>query len=119
MDGSTLEIPLDTRLHIRNVLRYQELHSAAGYYDFQLRQSACKKALGRLCCETDYPSPPVSEPCQPLESMLHDVCEFLDDPTLEHDGHFLSATELQEKKRSRKCCGAQKRPPIYSLQTVV
>jgi hypothetical protein len=39
MDGSTL------------VLRYQELHSAAGYYDFQLRRTACKKALGRLCCE--------------------------------------------------------------------
>ena len=99
MDGSTLDIPLDTRLHIRNVLRYQELHSAAGYYAFQLRQSACKKALGRLCCETDYPSPPVFEPCQPLESMLHDVCEFLDDPTLGHDGHFLSATELQKKDR--------------------
>ena len=64
--------------------------------DFQLRRSACKKALGRLWGEIYYPSPPVFEPCQPLESMLHDVCEFLDDPTLGHDGHFLSATELQE-----------------------
>ena len=82
MDGSTLDIPLDTRLHIRNVLRYQELHSAAGYCDFQLRRTACKKAFGRLCCETHYPSPPVFKPCQPLESMLHDVCEFLDDPPL-------------------------------------
>ena len=111
MDGSTLEIPLDTRLHIRNVLRYQELHSAAGYYDFQLRRSACKKALGRLCCETDYPSPPVLEPCQPLESILHDVCEFLDDSTLGHDGHFLSATELQEKKDRENVVVLKNDPP--------
>ena len=43
--------------------------------------------------------------------MLHDVCEFLDDPTLGHDGHFLSATELQEKKDCENVVVLKNDPP--------
>ena len=43
--------------------------------------------------------------------MLHDVCESLDDPTVGHDGHFLSAIELQEKKDRENVVVLKNDPP--------
>ena len=56
LDGSKQDIPIARRLQIVNVLAYQKLHQATGYFDFQLRCTACKDSLGRLCDNTDYPT---------------------------------------------------------------
>ena len=38
LDGKPDDVPINTQLHIANVLQYQKLHSVAGHDDFQLRR---------------------------------------------------------------------------------
>ena len=85
---------------------------------FSCSEVRVRKHLGACVAKQITHHPQFSNRVSPWESMLHDVCEFLDDPTLGHDGHFLSATELQEKKIA-KMLWCSKTTPIYSLQIVV
>ena len=96
LDGHTADVPIDTRVLIVNAWKYQELHHAAGYFDFQLRRTSCIRTLGRLCCAADYPSPPDFDTCSALQLQPENVCPFLDDPISGPNGQFLSPEDVQK-----------------------
>ena len=102
LDGSAVDMPVDRRLHIRCVLRYQQLHSCAGHFDFQLRRTACKDVLGHLCTAQYYPSAPTFATCNNLAVSCEDICPFLDDPIVGINGQFLSSAEVEQKKATEK-----------------
>ena len=51
-----------------------------------------------------------------MQDVLHDVCEFLDDPTLGNDGQFLSPTQLQERKDQEKVAVLKTSPPSVACK---
>ena len=61
LDSKPEEVPLNARFSIVNALRYQELHHAAGFFDFWFRRMACVRHLNRLCTPADYGSRPHSK----------------------------------------------------------
>ena len=66
LDGKREDVPLNARVSIVNALRYQELHYVAGFFDFQLRRTACVTTLKCLCTLAGYPSPPLFQTCSAL-----------------------------------------------------
>ena len=105
-------MPIDRRLHIRCVLRYQQLHGCDGHFDFQLRRTACKDVLGHLCSAAYYPCAPSFATCSSLPQSSEDICQFLDDPVVDGNGQFLSLDAVEEKKRSEKKTVLKYPPPF-------
>ena len=95
-------MPVERRSHIRCVLRYQQLHSCARHFDFQLRRIACMDVLGYLCTAQDYPSAPTFAMCNNLAVSCEDICPFLDDPIVGNNEQFLSSAEVEQKKATEK-----------------
>ena len=95
LDGKPEDVPLNVRLGITNALRYQDLHSAAAFFDFQLRRTACVHKLKRLCTAVDNPSPPDFMTCSDLPEAHASICSFQHDPIYTEDGSFMPDADVQ------------------------
>jgi hypothetical protein len=101
LDGKPQDVPLNVRLGITNALRYQELHSAAGFFDFQLRRTACVHKLKRLCNPADYPSAPDFMACSDLPEADASICPFQHDPVYTEEGSFMSDADVEAERQKK------------------
>mmetsp|Transcript_65028 Transcript_65028/g.107978 ORF Transcript_65028/g.107978 Transcript_65028/m.107978 type:complete len:314 (+) Transcript_65028:246-1187(+) len=111
LDGKSEDVPLNTRLSIANALRYQDLHHIAGFFDFQLRRTACVAKLKRLCTPADYPSPPSFQTCSALSISVHTIPPFLNDPIYADDGSFMTPDCVAEEAEKRGVTVLKVDPP--------
>ena len=102
LDGKPQDVPLNVGLGITNALRYHELHSAARFFDFQLRRIACVHKLKRLCTVADYPSPPDFMTCSDLREADARICLFQHDPIYTEDGTFMTDADVEAEQQKKK-----------------
>ena len=105
LDDKPQDVPLNVRLGITSALRYQELHYAAGFFDFQLRRTACVHKLKRLCNAAEYPSPLDFMTCSHLPEADTSIFPFQHDPIYTEDGTFMPHADVETERQKKCSCG--------------